>query len=113
MAEARRAELLAALNEYLARAQQAERAAYRRPEPWGDDEEGWMSSAQQSMTGLWTADRAVALLCDEVLEEPLRAYGRALNQAVWRDIGDVEVNEHLEERKNAFMAAARKSLAAF
>lgn len=38
-------------------------------------------------------------------------YGRALNQAVWREIGDVEVNEHLEEHKIAFMAAARASLA--
>ncbi|WP_069737930.1 MULTISPECIES: hypothetical protein [unclassified Streptomyces] len=33
------------------------------------------------------------------------------NAAVWRDIGDVEVNEHLEEAKTAFMNAARASLA--
>lgn len=37
------------------------------------------------------------LLYDAALEAPARAYGRALNQAVWREIGDPEVNEHLEE----------------
>ncbi|MFE6490540.1 hypothetical protein [Streptomyces sp. NPDC057748] len=40
----------------------------------------------------------------------MHSYGRALNQAVWREIGDVEVNEHLEEQKQAFMSAARASL---
>ncbi|MGW4040997.1 hypothetical protein ACWEIM_32770 [Streptomyces sp. NPDC004778] len=41
----------------------------------------------------------------------MRTYALALNAAVWRDIGDVEVDEHLEEAKTAFMNAARASLA--
>ncbi|MFD8643940.1 hypothetical protein ACFV14_27000 [Streptomyces zaomyceticus] len=110
-ADTRRAEQVQAIQEFLACAQLAERAAYSRPEVWGADEGGWMTGAQEAMTRLWTADRGVALLCDPALEAPARAYGRALNQAVWREIGDVEVNEHLEEHKNAFMIAARASLA--
>ncbi|MEU1039688.1 hypothetical protein ACFYP4_08795 [Streptomyces sp. NPDC005551] len=109
-AEARRAEKLQAIKEFLACAQDAERAAYSRPEPWGDDEDGWMTQAQATMSKLWTADRNVVLLCDPALEAPARAYGRALNQAVWREIGDTEVNKHLEDHKNAFMTAARASL---
>lgn len=92
-------------------AQAAESAAYSRPEPWGDDESGWMTRSKAVMVSLWTASGNVMLLCDESLQEPVRAYGHALNQAVWREIGDVEVNEHLETRKAAFMTAAREALA--
>ena len=109
-AETRRAEQLQAIKEFLACAQEAERAAYSRPDPWGDDEDGWMTGAQTTMAKLWTADRSVVLLCDPALEAPARAYGRALNQAVWRELGDQEVNDHLEEHKDAFMVAARRSL---
>ncbi|MEU9090308.1 hypothetical protein [Streptomyces sp. NPDC048428] len=112
-AESRRAEQLQVLKEFVAKAQEAERVAYRRPEPWGDDENGWMTSTGPVMTALWTASGNVMLMCDERLHELVRAYGRALNQAVWRDIGDTEVNEHLETHKAAFMAAARRSLASW
>ncbi|MFE9636584.1 hypothetical protein [Streptomyces sp. NPDC006463] len=53
----------------------------------------------------------LVLLSDEDLHAPVHTYGRALNQAVWREIGGVEVNEYLEEHKTAFMTAARASLA--
>ncbi|MGW1206464.1 hypothetical protein [Streptomyces cyaneofuscatus] len=53
----------------------------------------------------------VTLLCDEALREPVTTYGHALNAAMWRDIGDIEVNEHLEEARTAFMNEARASLA--
>lgn len=111
-AETRRAEQLQAFKEFIACAQAAERAAYRRPEPWGDDEEGWMTQTQPIMTALWTAERTLMLLCAEAVQDPVHVYGRALNQAVWRDIGDTEVNEHLDTPKATFMAAARTSLAA-
>ncbi|MEE4492220.1 hypothetical protein [Streptomyces sp. BE230] len=110
-AESRRAEQLAVLKEFVARAQQAEQVAYSRPEPWGDDEQGWMTGAKPVMTALWTASGNVMLMCDQRLHGPVRAYGHALNQAVWREIGDTEVNEHLETHKAAFMAAAHSSLA--
>ncbi|MEU0758449.1 hypothetical protein ABZ351_02060 [Streptomyces microflavus] len=109
--ESRRAEQIEALKEFVACVQAAERAAYRRPDPWGDDEDGWMTQTSPVMTALWTASGQVTLLCDEALIEPVTTYGRALNAAVWRDIGDVEVNEHLEASKSAFMSAARTSLA--
>ncbi|WP_328460074.1 hypothetical protein [Streptomyces sp. NBC_00448] len=110
-AESRRAEQLQVLKDFIMSAQAAESAAYSRPEPWGDDESGWMTRSKAVMVSLWTASGNVMLLCDESLQEPVRAYGHALNQAVWREIGDVEVNEHLETRKAAFMTAAREALA--
>ncbi len=109
-AEARRAEQLQAIKELIACAADAERAAYTRPEPWGDDECGWMSQAQATMTKLWTATGSLEVLSDPALHAPIRAYGRALNQAVWREIGNTEVNEYLEEHKAAFMTAAQASL---
>ncbi|MFK0045065.1 hypothetical protein ACIQU4_13295 [Streptomyces sp. NPDC090741] len=109
-AEGRRAEQLQAIKDFIACTQEAERAAYSRPEPWGDDD-GWSKPAGATMTRLWVAERHLVLLCDPVLHAPVHAYGRALNEAVWREIGDTEVNEHLEEHKAAFMAAARASLA--
>ncbi|MFW3475525.1 hypothetical protein ACN24M_30515 [Streptomyces microflavus] len=105
--ESRRAEQIEVLKEFVACAQAAERTAYRRPEPWGDDENGWMTQTGPVMT----ASGNVTLLCDEALREPVTTYGRALHAAVWRDIGDIEVNEHLEAAKTTFMNAARTSLA--
>ncbi|MEU8508563.1 hypothetical protein AB0C40_28405 [Streptomyces brevispora] len=109
--EARRAEQLQAIKEFIACAQDAERAAYGRPDSWGDDDD-WRTSAGAAMTTLWVAERHLVLLCHPNLHASVHAYGRALNQAVWREIGDTEVNEHLEEHKAAFMTAARASLSA-
>ncbi|MCD9900504.1 hypothetical protein LUR56_11520 [Streptomyces sp. MT29] len=106
--ESRRDEQSAVLKEFVSCAQAAERAAYRRPDPWGDDEVGWMTQTGPVTTALWTASANVTLLCDEALREPVTTYGHALNAAVWRDIGDVEVNDHLEEGKTAFMNEARR-----
>ncbi|MEU6841740.1 hypothetical protein ABZ930_07690 [Streptomyces sp. NPDC046716] len=109
----RRAEQLQAIKDFLACVQEAEGMAYRRPEGWGEDEDGgWHAAASAAMGRLWVAERHLVLLCHASLHLPVQAYVRALNQAVWREIGDVEVNEHVEEHKNAFMAAARASLAA-
>lgn len=108
--EARRAEQLQAIKDFIACAQEAERAAYGRPDSWGGDDDGWSGPAATTMTALWVAERHLVLLCDPDLHAPVHAYGRALNQAVWREIGDTEVNEHLEEHKAAFMTAARASL---
>lgn len=109
--EARRAEQVQAIKDFIACAQEAERAAYSRPRPWGDDEDGWMTRTRTTMAKLWIAERTLVLLCPPVLHTPVHNYGRALNQAVWREIGATEVNEHLEEHKTSFMTAARASLA--
>ncbi|MFI7011842.1 hypothetical protein [Streptomyces sp. NPDC050145] len=110
--EARRAEQLQAIKDFLACVQEAEGVAYRRPEEWGEDE-GWLGAASAAMGRLWVAERHLVLVGHAGLHDPVRAYARALNQAVWREIGDVEVNEHVEEHKSVFMETARASLAAF
>ncbi|WP_420037669.1 hypothetical protein ACN2WE_40335 [Streptomyces sp. cg28] len=113
--ESRRAEQLQAIKDFLACVQEAEGVAYRRPERWGEsgsEDEGWHAAASAAMGRLWIAERHLVLLCHASLHGPVQAYARALNQAVWREIGDAEVNEHVEGHKSAFMAAARASLAA-
>ncbi len=50
--ELRRAEQVQAIKDFLACVQDAERAAYTGPEPWGADEDGWMTTAQTVMTKL-------------------------------------------------------------
>jgi len=110
-AEARRAEQVQALKEFIECAQAAESAAYSRPEEWGPGDGGWNDLAATVMSRLWVASGNIRLICDPAIHDPVHAYGRALNQAVWRDIGDSEVNEHLENHKTAFFAAARESLA--
>lgn len=65
--ELRRAEQVQPVKDFLARAQDAERAAYTRPELRGADEDGWMTRTQAVMTKLRTADRGAALLCDAAL----------------------------------------------
>ncbi|MFJ4414296.1 hypothetical protein [Streptomyces sp. NPDC088925] len=107
--ESRRAERLQSVKDFLARAQEAERAAYSRPDPWGEAAD-WRQRAGDTMTALWIAERHMTLLCPPALDAPARTYARALNQAVWREIGDTEVNEHLEAAKTAFMATARAIL---
>jgi hypothetical protein len=107
--EARRDEQVRAIQEFIACAQGAERAAYRRPAAWGEDED-WTTKAGDGMEALWVAERGIALLCPETLHGPAQDYARALNQAVWREIGTAEVNEHLDVTKTAFMAAARAAL---
>lgn len=61
--------------------------------------------ASAVMGRLWIAERHLVLLCHASLHAPAEGYARALNQAVWREIGQVEVNEHVEAHKDAFMAA--------
>lgn len=78
--ESRRAEQIDVLKEFVSCAQAAERAAYRRPDPWGHDEDGWMTQTGPVMTALWTASGNVTLLCDEALREPVRTYGHALKR---------------------------------
>ncbi|MZD06280.1 hypothetical protein GTW43_14430 [Streptomyces sp. SID5785] len=109
--EARRTEQVQAVKDFLACVQEAEGVAYRRPEAWGEDE-AWHGAASAVMGRLWIAERHLALVCHAGLRDPAQSYAWALNQAVWREIGDIPVNEHVEEHKSAFMDAARAGLAA-
>lgn len=47
--EARRNELIQAIKEFVTYAQQAERAAYDRPDPWDADGGGWSTDAKAIM----------------------------------------------------------------
>ncbi|MEU2023212.1 hypothetical protein ABZ565_13730 [Streptomyces sp. NPDC016469] len=59
------------------------------------------------MGGLWDAEWHLVPLGPVRLYAPVYVHARALNQAVWREIGDFEVNERLEEHRSVFTDAAR------
>ncbi|WP_198955629.1 hypothetical protein [Frankia sp. CcI49] len=107
--EARRTEQIRTLTEFIRFAYEAEGVAHARPVRWvtGDD---WYRTARPAMDGLRIAEKSVELLCLEIVHEPATAYSHALNQAVWRELDQVTIAEHLEAYKAAFFAAARQSL---
>lgn len=110
LVEARRAEQIRVLTEFIRFAHQAEGVAHARPPTWevGDD---WYRSARPAMDGLRVAEQSVELLCSRSLREPTARYERALNEAVWQDRHEAPLGEHLAPYKEGFLAAARESLA--
>lgn len=109
LAEARRAEQIQALMEFIRFAHEAEGIAHARPVTWelGD---AWYQTARPAMDGLRIAEKSVELLCHSSLLEPTASYERALNQAVWQEHDGTPLGERLEPFKSAFLAAARYSL---
>ncbi|RAS22759.1 hypothetical protein BCL80_1195 [Streptomyces avidinii] len=69
--EARRAEQMQAIKDSLACVQEAEAAAYRRPEMWGEDE-SWHGAASAAMGRLWIAERHLVLVCHASCTLPCR-----------------------------------------
>ena len=109
VAEARRAEQIQALTEFIRFAHEAEGVAHARPATWevGD---AWYRTARPAMDGLRVAEKSVELLGHSSLQPPTARYGRALNQAVWQEHDDTPVADRIEPARSAFLTAARRSL---
>jgi hypothetical protein len=109
VAEARRAEQIQILTDFIRLAHEAEGVAYARPVRWEVADE-WYRTARPVIDGLRVAEKSVELLCQSFLQAPTAGYARALNQAVWQERDDVPITERLEPFKSAFFTAARRSL---
>ena len=106
LAEARRAEQLQLLREFVETAQQAERTAEDRsttPE--------WFARAKDVMDTLWIHERMIHMLFGSDLHQRARAYVKALNDVLWEESADVSMGEHLRTPKIAFLNAAHTELA--
>jgi hypothetical protein len=109
LAEARRAEQIQTLTQFIRFTYEATGVAFARPPTWetGDD---WYRTARPAMDGLRIAEDSIKLLCHPSLHAPATAYSRALNHVVWQEHGETTVAEYLEPFKAEFLAAARASL---
>jgi hypothetical protein len=108
LAEARRAEQIRVIIEFIRFAHEAEGVAHARPESWGRGDD-WYQTARPAIDGLRIAQQSVDLLCPKVLGEPARTYQHALNQAVWADRTE-PLGDRLTPVRTTFMIAARESL---
>ncbi|SEP77296.1 hypothetical protein [Lentzea albida] len=104
-ADARRAERLELLREFIKVAQQAERAAEDR-----DDTPAWKNSALDVVDELWVCERMIHVLFTSSLHELARAYVKALDHVVWHAPDEGTLWDHLRGPKVAFLDAAREEL---
>jgi len=104
-AEARRAEQLDLLRQFIRGAQQAERAAEDR-----DGTPAWKTRALDVLDELWVCERLIHVLFDSSLHELARAYVRALDHVLWQEPEDGSLWDHLKGPKVAFLTAARAEL---
>lgn len=106
LAEARRAEQLQLLREFVETAQRAERIAEDRAAT-----PQWFAGAKDVMDGLWIHERMIQMLFSPHLHQRARAYVKALNDVLWEEPADVSIWEHLRAPKTAFLNAAHTELA--
>jgi hypothetical protein len=104
-AEARRAERLELLREFIRVAQRAERAAEDRA-----GTPAWKASALDVVDELWVCERMIHVLFATALHDLARAYVRALDHVLWQEPEGVSMWDHLQGPKVAFLAAARDEL---
>jgi hypothetical protein len=106
LAEARRAEQLDLLRQFIQTAQRAERLAEDRN---GSSE--WKTAAKNVMDDLWTCERVVHILFTPTLHEQARRYVKATNDVLWEEPADVSMWDYLQGPKTTFLDAARTELA--
>ena len=104
-ADARRAERLELLREFVRVAQRAERVAEDR-----DDTAAWKKAALDVLDELWVCERMIHVLFASSLHELARAYVKALDHVLWQEPAEGSLWDYLRGPKVAFLAAARDEL---
>ncbi len=103
--DARRAEQLDLLRQFIRVAQQAERAAEDRKKT-----PSWKSGALDVVDELWVCERMIHVLFASSLHSLARAYVKALDHVLWQEPGDGSPWDYLRGPKVAFLDAARAEL---
>lgn len=108
LSETRRGERLTLLERFIEVSAEAERCAYTRPSTW-EDTDDWYLTTRDVMYRFWVADRLVRVQFPPFVHEAAHAHFLDLNLTVWHGLPDGEsVRDHLEERRSAFLDAARE-----
>jgi hypothetical protein len=106
LAEARRAEQLDLLRQFIQIAQRAERLAEDR-----DGSSEWVTAAKNVMDDLWACERVIHILFTPTLHEQARRYVKAANDVLWEEPADVSMWDYLQGPKTNFLDVARAELA--
>jgi hypothetical protein len=104
--EARRAEQVELLRQFIRLAQQAESAAENR-----DDSPEWKTGALGIVDELWVSERLIHVFVTPLLHERARTYVKALDHVLWEEPTDGTLWDFLQRPKVAFLDAARAELA--
>ncbi|WP_214406283.1 hypothetical protein [Pseudonocardia lacus] len=104
--EARRAEQVDLLRQFIRVAQQAERAAEER-----DGSPEWKSAARTVVDELWVSERMIHVFFPARMHELARAYVKALDGVLWDEPAEGTMWDVLRAPKVAFLDVARAELA--
>jgi hypothetical protein len=104
--EARRAEQVDLLRQFIRIAQKAESAAEDR-----NDSPEWKPAALDIVDELWVLERMIHVFFTQGLHERARAYVKALDRVLWEAPPDGTMWDFLQGPKVAFLDAARAELA--
>ncbi|MFI8184765.1 hypothetical protein OG539_05470 [Actinacidiphila glaucinigra] len=116
VAEARRAERLELLQEFIALAQQGVRLAEQREGAGGDWETAataeWRAAALGLIDRMWVCERMIGVVFPADFYRRAWAYGTAVDQVLWREYAHAEVSlhDHVRGAQLAFLEAARAQL---
>ncbi|MFJ3672141.1 hypothetical protein ACIPSE_37365 [Streptomyces sp. NPDC090106] len=112
LAEARRAERLALLREFIALTQEGIRLAERRLDHAPAPDPDWRGAARDLIDRLWIAERMVQVLFPPGFYTCARAYATAVDEALWNHPGPPETLwDHLREPQRRFLAEAGRTVA--
>ncbi|MEU6270948.1 hypothetical protein ABZ871_00755 [Streptomyces populi] len=114
LAEARRAERLDVIREFIQLTQQGIRHAEDRYEAsdWASGcTPEWLAAARGIVERLWICERMILVLVGPELHRLAWDYAGAVNHVLWEDLGDPEAAwDHLRGPMNTFLGAAHGKL---
>ncbi|MEU9661629.1 hypothetical protein [Streptomyces chartreusis] len=114
LAEARRAERLELIREFIQLTQQGIRLAedrYEAPDWTSGGTPEWLTSARALIERLWICERMILVLVGPELYQLAWNYAGAVNHVLWEDLGGPDgAWDHLREPMNTFLNAAHGQL---
>ncbi|MFF1297408.1 MULTISPECIES: hypothetical protein [unclassified Streptomyces] len=114
LAEARRAERLDVIREFIQLTQQGIRLAeerYEAPDWSSGRTPEWLAAERALIERLWICERMILVLIGPKLYQPAWDYASAVHHVLWKDLGEPEAAwSHLRGPMNIFLNAAHENL---
>lgn len=114
LAEARRAERLAALREFIQLTEQGIRLAearYDAPGRLSGRTPEWLAGARALVDRLWICERMILVLFGPGLHRLAWDYATAVDHVLWENLGEHDrVGDHVRGPQVAFLSAAHEQL---
>ncbi len=114
LAEARRAERLDLIREFIQLTQQGIRLAeerYEAPDWSSGRTPEWLTAERALIERLWISERMILVLIGPELYQLAWDYAGAVNHVLWEDLGGAEAAwDHLRGPMNIFLNAAHEKL---